>query len=431
VRIAMRYGTGEIHFDVPEKNVAGVYRPTRELAPAAACPLDSLPASPPAEHLRHEVAGRRALLLTADATRDEPHAEILHAALACLAGASEVTVCITCGSHRADTPGNRAIADDALRLARELGLPAPEILIHDHRTARFTDHGMTSRGTPVRLAAVLDGAELILVASDMKHHYFAGYSNPLKDFLPGIAAFESIERNHRLALEPESTFGRHPFHPSPERRTNPLADDMREAYELAVGTRPCYALATITLDGRVAHAHLAPLPAAAAWGMELCDRLASFTVPAQRHVVVSAGGSPMDENLYLAQRGIELTRAAIADGARVLLLAECAEGIADGEAAYRNFYLELTRPLPEILERIRAGYRLYQHKAYKFADLLQRIEVLSVTSLLPPEDVRAAHLEPAPDPQETIRGWLREDPAARILFFDEANRLCVLAPRES
>jgi nickel-dependent lactate racemase len=427
----MKYGSGEILFDVPRQNVAGVHRPTRDRDAGAVSPLDSLPASTAAEKLRRDAAGRRALLLTADATRDEPHAEILRAALACLAGAGGITICITCGSHRADTPGNRAIADDARRLADELGLPAPDIVIHDHRSARFTDHGITSRGTPVLLAEVLDGAELILVASDMKHHYFAGYSNPLKDFLPGIAAFESIERNHRLALEPESTFGRHPFHPSPERRTNPLAEDMREAYKMAVGTRPSYALATITLDGRVAHAQLAPLPAAAAWGMDLCDRLASFSVPPQRHVVVSAGGSPMDENLYLAQRALELTRAAIADGARLLLLAECAQGIADGEAAYRNFYLELTRPLPEVLERIRLGYRLYQHKAYRFAELLQRIEVLHVTSALPPEQVRAAHLEPAPDPRQVVARWLREDPTARILFFDEANRLCVLASRES
>jgi nickel-dependent lactate racemase len=425
VDIDLRYGPGTLRFRVPEANVAGVFRPVPP-AGAADSPLRKLSAGAEAERVRADARGRRVLFLIADATRDEPHGDILEAGFALLGGAASVTVGVTCGSHKADTPGNRRIAEAAVQAARKHGLRDPDVVIHDCRAARFTDHGTTSRGNRVLLSDVLDSAEALLVASDMKHHYFAGYSNALKDFLPGIAAFESIERNHRFALEPDATFGRHPLHPDPKRRTNPVAEDMLEAWNLAVRGRPCHAMVTVTLDGSVAHAHLGTLREATSSGMTVVDEIASFSVAPTRHLVLSAGGAPQDETLYLSQRAVELTRAAIADGAEVLLLAECPEGIADSKSAYENFYLELTRPLGEVMQRIRGGYKLYQHKAYKFAELLQRIDALHLHSRLPDEEVRAAHLNPVRDPQRVVDSWIARDPSCRIAFFDEANRLCVL-----
>lgn len=426
MEIRLRYGAGHVRLVVPDENVAGVFRPARRGLPGDT-PLAALPRSDEAARLRADSRARRLLLLIADATRGVPHGEILEAALACAPEAAAVTVGITTGSHGADTPGNRAIVQAAAGAAARLGLPAPEVFVHDCREAAFTDHGTTSRGNRVLLSDRLDSAEVLLVASDMKHHYFAGYSNPLKDFLPGIAAFETIERNHRLALESDATFGRHPLHPDPARRTNPVAEDMLEAWELARGDRACHALVTVTLDGGVAHAHLGPLREATARGMTVVDETASFAVPPTLRLVVSAGGMPQDDTLYLAQRAIELTRAAVAEGAEILLLAECGGGVAEGKSAYENFYLELTRPLPEVIRRIRDGYRLYQHKAYKFAELLQRVEALHLHSALPERDVCAAHLHPAADPQALLDRWIADDPACRIAFFDEANRLCVLA----
>jgi nickel-dependent lactate racemase len=202
---------------------------------------------------------------------------------------------------------------------------------------------------------------------------------------------------------------------------------MLEAFELASKGRPCHALVTITVDGKTAHAHLDRIRDAAAHGMEVVDEIASISVDRTNRLVVSAGGSPQDDTLYLSQRAVELTRAAAANGAEILLLAECAGGIADSESAFTNFYVELTRPLPEVTRRIRDGYKLYQHKAYKFAELLQRIDALHLHSALPEAEVLAAHLTPAKDPQALVDRWVHEDPNCRIACFDEANRLCVLA----
>jgi nickel-dependent lactate racemase len=426
MKIRLRYGAGDLSFAVPDANVAGVYRPIPPEVPESGSHLAALAATPEAERLREESRGRSALFFVADATRDEPHADILETGLAYLVEAREVVVVVATGSHRADTPGNCEIAAAAVGAASRLRMPRPRVVVHDCRRAAFTDHGVTSRGNRILLSSVLDDAELCLISSDVKHHWFAGYSNPLKYFLPGIAAFESIERNHRLALEPDSTFGRHPFHPDPARRTNPVAEDMLEASERGLDHRPSWALVTVKVEERIVHAALGPLSGVTAEAMDRVDRVATFSVDESTRVVVSAGGSPEDDTLYLSHRAVELTRAAVSEGAEILLLAECAGGIADGRAAYENFYAELTRPPDEVLRRIRDGYRLYQHKAFKFAELLSRVGSFHLRSALPDDDVRAAHLIPVPDAQSVVDAWVREDPACRIAFFDEANRLCVL-----
>ncbi len=422
MEVRLRYGRGAVTLRLPEANVAGVVRP-----------VDPEPAGEPSlpeaarEALARAARGRRVLVLASDATRPAVADPLRHAALAPLAGAAAVAVHLATGSHRADTPANAAALASLRDAARAAGLPDPRGGVHDCRAAAFTDHGVTARGTPVRLSRVLDDADVFLVLADVKPHYFAGYSNPLKFFLPGVAAFATIERNHRLALELDARAGRHPFHPDPARRTNPLAEDMLEAFERTRAGRDAFALVTVTAGGRLVHADLGPFPAACAGAFAASDRVASTAVAPQRRVVVSAGGAPQDATLYLAQRALELTRDAVADGGEVLLLASCDDGIADGASAMTNFYDELRRPLPEVLRRIREGYRLYQHKAFRFAELLGRVRAVHVASALPADALTAVHLTPAPDPQALLDRWLAEDPAARVLFLDEGNRLDVRA----
>lgn len=420
--VSLRYGPGAMTLRLPEGNVAGVVRP-----------VDPEPAGEPSlpESTRNALGrvcrGRRVLVLASDATRPPLAPPLQRAAFAALAGARSVAVHVATGSHRADTPANAAALAALRDAACYAGLPPPGGGIHDCRAAAFTDHGVTARGTPVRLSRVLDDADVFLVLADVKPHYFAGYSNPLKFFLPGVAEFGTIEHNHRLALEPDSRAGRHPFHPDPARRTNPVAEDMLEAFERMRAGRDAFALVTVTAGGRRVHADLGPFAAACAGAFAASDRIASVAVTPRRRVVVSAGGAPQDATLYLAQRALELTRDAVADGGEVLLLASCADGIADGASAMTNFYEELRRPLPDVLRRIRAGYRLYQHKAFRFAELLGRLRAVHVTSALPAETLTAVHLTPAPDPQALLDRWLAEDPASRVLFLDEANKLDVRA----
>jgi nickel-dependent lactate racemase len=305
------------------------------------------------------------------------------------------------------------------------GLELEGVHINDCFSGDFVDLGRTSRGTSLRVNPAAMDAELYVVGADMKNHYFAGYSNALKDFLPGICAYESIEGNHSWALDPRSTFGVHPLHPEPGRRDNPLAKDMLEAQEMITGDAPVFVLGTICSHEKLLWAGAGELKSVTMDGIGAVDDLSSFTVERTSHAIVSPGGYPQDESLYHAQRGLELTKNAVNDGGSVLLLAECENGIAPNQKARENFYDRLTRPLDEVLASISQEYELYSHKAYKFAEMMCRLRAIHIHSGLGRDIVEGAHFLGTDDPQVVVDGWIEEDPGARIRVFDDANKIAV------
>jgi nickel-dependent lactate racemase len=286
------------------------------------------------------------------------------------------------------------------------------------------DLGKTSRGTPLIVNSNAVGHDVYVVAADMKAHYFAGYSNALKNFLPGVCAFASIEANHSMALNPNSTFGKHPYHPDTTRRDNPLADDMREACEIITANAEVFTLSVITSSGKLVWADAGRLEPVIAGGIEVLDRTASFEVEQTPRIIVSPGGYPQDKSLYHAQRGLELTKNAVSDGGEILFLAECRDGVAPPKAT-ENFYNKLVAPLDDVIKSISGKYHLYEHKAYKFAELLKRISSVKMMTELDKETVESAHLEKVVNPQAVIDDWIKADAKVQILVLDKGNKLAV------
>jgi nickel-dependent lactate racemase len=425
MQISLPYGRGHVDLEIPDRNFEGMIKPRvlrgGEVRPGLAQALDR----PVGEPLESLCRGRKVCVLIEDDTRSEPHEEIIESLAGRLAGSSEISFLITTGSHDTQTEGNRAIGRQIAAASKSFDLPLAGIHINDCFSSDFVDLGTTSRGTPLHVNPQVTEAELYVVGADMKNHYFAGYSNALKDFLPGVCAYESIEANHSWALDPRSTFGVHPLHPDPERRANPLAADMLEAKEMLAGDVPVFTLATLTSHGKLLWAQAGRLEEVTQNGIGKVDELTSFTVKKTRHAIISPGGYPEDESLYHAQRALELTKNAFEDSGSVMLLAQCANGIAPNDKARENFYDRLTRPLPEVLESIKMKYELYSHKAYKFADMIRGLREIDIHSDLGPAIVEAAHMRPAPDPQGVVDRWIDEGPGEGILVFDDASKIAV------
>jgi len=296
--------------------------------------------------------------------------------------------------------------------------------INDCQSTDIVDLGRTSRGTPVIVSSAAIGHDVYVSCSDMKAHYFAGYSNVVKNFLPGVCAFSTIEANHSWALDPRSTFGIHPFHPDENRRDNPLADDMREAMEMIVRDARIFLLALVTERRRLVWAGAGHHEPVTAEGMKVLDDIASFSVKPTSRIVVSPGGYPQDKSLYHAQRAIELTKNAVEDGGEILFLAECRDGVAP-ELAVENFYNKLTAPLDDVIKSISGEYHLYEHKAYKFAELLKRVSSVKMYTTLDEDTVELAHLEKVDDIQSVIDTWISEDPNTKILVLDKGNKMAI------
>ena len=160
--------------------------------------------------------------------------------------------------------------------------------------------------------------------------------------------------------------------------------------------------------------------------IEFLDESSSFTVTPTDRIIVSPGGYPQDKSLYHAQRAIELTKNAVLDNGQILFLAECKDGIAP-ENAIENFYNRLTLPLDDVLQSISGKYHLYEHKAYKFAELLKKVSRILVYSELDKETIEAVHMEKVNDPQKVVDEWVAENPDVKILVLDKGNKIAVYA----
>lgn len=421
----IKYGSEAISLEIPLENFVRLIVPKEvKTKPDTLEELQRVMTNPQGPALDELVKSKSVLVMVEDHTRDEPHWELIHAVMPYLVDANFVQFIITTGSHVVDHPENQVIVGMIKQAAEDNGLKNYRIKINDCQNEDVVNLGTTSRGTPVIIDADAANHDVYVALADMKAHYFAGYSNALKDFLPGICAYETIEANHSMALDPNSTFGQHPYHPIPGRRNNPLADDMREAMEMITEDAKSFTLSVITNQGKLVWADAGELEPVISRGIEVLDEMTSFTVKPTSKIIVSPGGYPQDLSLYHAQRGLELTKNAVADGGEILFLAECRDGVAPPKAV-ENFYKKMLVPVGEIIESIKGKYNLYEHKAYKFAELLQRLSAIKMFTELDRETVESAHLIKVEDPQQVIDGWIAEDPNVKIIVLDKANKLAV------
>jgi nickel-dependent lactate racemase len=427
MRLELHYGKDILPLEIPEKNILAYRRPN-SLASDSNTGNNKILLDAINEfgilRLSPIFAGRQVGVIIEDATRSTPHAELLAVMLPFLRGSRFVQFLIATGSHEPDTAGNRKIIDGIHAMIADFDFPEYEIHASDCEKDEFIDAGVTSRGTPVRVNERSARCEVFLVISDMKNHYFAGYSNPLKNFLPGICSFETIKRNHSLTLDERSTFGLHPLHPDHQRRNAPLAYDLWEGVQMILRRRPVLALAVISYQNQLQWAKIGALTETVSAGIQKVDELTSFTLPKADCMIVSPGGYPDDESLYTAQRALELTKNVINEGGEVLFLSHCENGIGP-QKTMAHFYDLLAKPIPEVLKSIEAEYELYSHKAYKFARMIQQLRAIHVHSSLPDEAIEKIHLTPCRDPQALVNRWLAKNPSVKINIFDGANKLAI------
>lgn len=429
MKIDLPYGKKNVSFIIPDDNLQIIkprvysFLKTNEqiLEEALNNPLGRV-------RLEEIVKGKKVCALVEDSTRGQPHARQIEAAAKRLKKASFVQYIITTGSHSPQTEGNLEIVGYIKNSAKRNNLNY-SVFIHSCESENLIEVGVTSRGTRVVVEKCVLDADLFFVTANMKNHYFAGYCNAVKNFLPGLCSFETIEQNHKLALEENATFGHHPWHPDPERRKNPVSEDMVEAMNLITGGKPVYVLATIG-SKNLMWASFGEMEAVTREGIKIIDKTTSFHLVPSKYVIVSPGGYPSDETLYIAQRGLDLVKNAIESNGEVILIASCNggyEGLGPSEKAKRFFYDSLTidKPRGKLAGEIKKDYRLFKQKAYKLAEIIDRVDRIWLYSELSDEVVNKAHLYPAHSIQGIIDRWIQNDQDAKIIVFEEANKLAI------
>ena len=303
MEIPFHYGDGQIVLDIPQENIAGVIRPRHSDALGqsnAAILKEAIDRSSAAftENIEGCVLG----VLLPDGTRDLPLKGIFSPLFPLLTNTQKVIFFICTGTHNVDTPENRIIVENIRSEAQQATIENYDIIAHDCRRAEFIPAGSTRRETEILYNTRLREPAVFLVLSDIKPHYFAGYSNPIKNFVPGLCAFKTAEQNHSWTMDEHSRAGAHPWHPDIGMRDNPLAQDQFEAMTVIVQGRPVWALVMLSTEGQIQWVDFGPARQVTAQAFLKADQWNNFTVHPVRKMIVSPGGLPNDVDLYIAQR---------------------------------------------------------------------------------------------------------------------------------
>lgn len=238
--------------------------------------------------------------------------------------------------------------------------------------ADFISLGTTSFGTPVAFHKRAVEADHIICTGSIVYHFFAGFGGGRKALFPGVAAFESIRRNHSLMLDPNAGLGR--------LAGNPVYEDQVEGTQMC---RPTFLLNVVLNEkkeflgifaGDYIQAHLE--------GCKFVESIYGVPLDAPADLVIATcGGYPKDINVYQMQKTMDNAWLAVREGGVVILLAECIEGV--GSDMMIEWMKKYQTP-ERIEEEVRKNFIIGGHKAYAVTRLMKKATFILVSSL-PPE----------------------------------------------
>jgi len=251
-----------------------------------------------------------------------------------------VTILIATGLHRGAT-------DDEINT-----IVGPEIadkyriVSHDAKTLSEHRHlGSTGRGTPVYIDERFMAADLHITLGFIEQHLMLGFSGGRKLIAPGLAAQETIKVLHspRFMREPLATEG--------SIAENPLHAELLEIARMA---RHDFMLdVTLTQDRRISGVFAGDAVKAHAAGVAFVERtcLERLNEPVDA-VITSSAGYPLDLTFYQCVKGITAAAHMVKPGGRILIVAQCSEGVGSPEFARR---LSGLRDFKSFLDEIRSA----------------------------------------------------------------------------
>ena len=281
-----------------------------------------------------------------------------------------------------------------------------KIIVHDAKAeADMVFLGTSSNGTPMYVNKAGVAADKIIIISSVEPHYFAGYTGGRKSFLPGIAGFETIEQNHKLALVPQAC--------ALALEGNPVHEDMMDAIKTV--KQEIFSIMTVLDKHHKVYAtccgHIHDSFHAA---IDYANKVFAAPLAQKADIVVSVVKFPQDIDLYQAQKGIDNAKLALKENGIMILVAKCRCGI--GGKAFADLLGGSDTP-KAALDTIEKGYVLGYHKAAKMAEIGLWAQMWGVTDV-EPEVISKLFITPFGDLQTAIDQALEEKGRnASVLFL--------------
>lgn len=342
--------------------------------------------------LRELAAGKKnAVLIISDHTRPVPSKDIVPFMLEELRAGNpdiEITMLVATGCHRGTTPEE---------LVHKLGediVSREHIVVHDCDSSPLTDLGPLPSGARLVVNSLVANADLVVSEGFIEPHFFAGFSGGRKSILPGVCSRVTVLGNHCAEFidDPKARMG--------VLDGNPINRDMERAARMA---KLAYIVNVVVNEAHEVVAAFAGDPIEAHHAG--CAYLARYCEVEQKQkadiVITSNGGAPLDQNAYQAVKGLTTAADAAADGAALIICAECADGIG-GDSFYKALS-ECANPeeLLEDIRRVPMDETVPDQWQYQIlARILEKHHVYFVARKEMEEAVNAMKMEYAPTLEE-------------------------------
>lgn len=366
VKLEIPYGDKTEIIELAAKNVEQVIYPNsvktedenEVLRKAIFSPLNSA-------SLDHFLSGRRNIVVVVnDATRPTPTAKIMKIIYPMLKG-KNFKILIATGSHRAPTEKEYDfILGDLHKELRD------RIHVHDAKKSECISIGKTRHGTEIQLNKLVMGADAIIPVGSVEPHYFAGYTGGRKSLMPGVASYETITANHKLAISQEAQ--------ALTLKGNPVAEEMDDAEKLFLKLNIFAIMTVLERHHRTYAAAAGALKESFQALLKKADEV--FVVPIKRKadIVVTIAAEPTDIDLYQSQKALDNGKYALKDGGIIMLVSACRSGV--GSQTFIDL-LGSSASCKGVMEKLKEEYKLGYHKAGKMAEIGMKAEMWAVTPL--------------------------------------------------
>jgi nickel-dependent lactate racemase len=347
MRAQFSFGKGGIDVSVPDGFrtqliMSHTARPLEDEQAALNAALDSPIGCGPL--LKLAEGKKTAAISVCDITRPAPNRVTLPPVLHRLHQAGipveGVTILIATGLHRGATEDeiDTIVGPEIAAKYRIVSHDAKALAEHRHLSA-------TGRGTPVYIDERFMAADLHITLGFIEQHLMLGFSGGRKLIAPGLAAQETIKVLHspRFMREPLATEG--------SIAGNPLHAELLEVARMA---RHDFMLdVTLTTDRKISGVFAGDPVKAHAAGVAFVDQtcLERLDEPVDA-VITSSAGYPLDLTFYQCVKGITAATHMVKPGGRILIVAQCAEGVGSPEFARR---LSAMKDFKGFLEDIRTA----------------------------------------------------------------------------
>lgn len=344
------------------------------------------------------------LFLVNDATRPTPTAKVLKIIYPKIKD-KNTKFLIATGMHRAPTE------EEYLEIFGELYETLKDrISAHDSKKDEDMVHlGTSKNGTEMYVNKMAVEAHKIVIIGSVEPHYFAGYTGGRKSFLPGIAAYRTIEQNHKLALKASAK--------ALSLQGNPVHEDMEDAI-LTIKEKEVFSIMTVLdRNERIYAATAGDITESLEAAIERAHQVFSVEIKEKADIVVAVAPYPMDIDLYQSQKALDNGKFALNDNGILILVSKCRMGV--GSDTFIKLLSSCHSP-QETLDKIDKEFKLGYHKAAKMAEIARWAQMWAVTSL---EDklLESIFIRPFHTLQEAIDAAIVEKGEERILFLMNAS----------